>query len=327
MEVRQLEIFCVLANELNFTRTAERVHTVQSNVTTQIKALEQELGVPLFDRLAKHVVLTDAGRSFLPYATRALATMDEGKQLLISGSEPVGTLCIGSPESVLTYRLPAVLDRFRKVYPKVELRFRPHWHEALTESLESGDLDMAISMGETVRAEQVHAVRLCAEKVLLFAHPAHPLVAKKVLRPADLTGQVLLLTEPGCGYRKKLDDVLATLNIKPGGTTEFTSVEAIKQCVMAGMGLGLLPEIVLMKELTAGLVTGFEWGGPNLDIATNILWHRDKWLSPAMKAFLDTLKETIPADRVETRIKSGSKTKLRESNGSSGSRPVESALV
>lgn len=346
MEVRQLEIFCVLANELNFTRTAERVHTVQSNVTTQIKALEQELGVPLFDRLAKHVVLTDAGRNFLPYATRALAAMEEGRQILTCGSEPAGTLRIGSPESVLTYRLPAVLDRFRKRFPKVEFQFRPQPPGPCGDALESGQLDMTISMGDVIPPDQVYSVRLRGEKILLFAHPSHPLMAKKVLQPADLTGQVLLLTECGCGYRKKLDQTIASLSIKPESITEFTSVEAIKQCVMAGMGIGLLPEIVLMRELSAGLIAAFEWDGPDLDIATHILWHRDKWLSPAMKAFLETLKETLQEKRmqekqiqkkqtqenqtqekrIEKRSEEGSGPRLPGKNGSR-SRSGESAVV
>src|SRR5271155_1164560 len=92
MEVRQLHTFCVLAEELNFTRTAERVHTVQSNVTAQIKSLEEELGTPLFDRLAKRVVLTEAGRSFLPYAEKALTAMDEGERVVRFGCEAAGPL-------------------------------------------------------------------------------------------------------------------------------------------------------------------------------------------------------------------------------------------
>ena len=125
MEVRQLQTFCILAEELNFTRTAERVFTVQSNVTSQIKSLEAELGYPLFDRLAKRVFLTEAGRRFRPYAEKALAAMDEGYRAVKFGTEPAGPLRIYAPESVLTYRLPEVLKQFRKRYPKVELIFRP----------------------------------------------------------------------------------------------------------------------------------------------------------------------------------------------------------
>src|SRR5580698_10826795 len=110
MEVRQLQTFCIRVEEFNFTRTAERVHTVQSNVTSQIKALEAELGVQLFDRLAKRVLLTEAGRRFLPYAERALRAMMEGHLAVRHGSEPAGQLRIGAPESVLTYRLPEVLQ-------------------------------------------------------------------------------------------------------------------------------------------------------------------------------------------------------------------------
>lgn len=292
MEVRQLEIFCALATELNFTRTAERVNTVQSNVTTQIKALEQELGAPLFDRLAKHVVLTEVGRRFLPYAERALAAMSDGQLAVRFGSEPAGPLRIGSPESVLTYRLPQVLERFRKRYPKVELQFRPYWHVALTAALESGILDIAISMGDHFECATLKSQLLGRERVLLLAYPGHPLAAKKTVQPHDLAGQVLFLTESGCGYRRKLDEILATLNIKPESITEFTSVEAIKQCLIAEMALGLLPEIVVAKEIKTGQLTALSWEGPPLDIATHILWHKDKWVSPGMAAFLETIKRT-----------------------------------
>ena len=99
MEVRQLQIFRILAEELNFTRTAERVHTVQSNVTAQIKALEEELGVPLFDRLGRKVTLTDAGHRFLPFAEQALIAMEEGQRAVKTSSEPSGPLRISAPVS------------------------------------------------------------------------------------------------------------------------------------------------------------------------------------------------------------------------------------
>src|SRR5579863_5691965 len=125
MEVRQLQIFRVLADELNFTRTEEKVHTVQSNITAQIRALEDELGVPLFDRLGRRVTLTDAGRRFLPFAEKALAAMEEGQRAIQAGAEPSGPLRVGSPESILAYRLPPVLRAFRDKFPHVELSFGP----------------------------------------------------------------------------------------------------------------------------------------------------------------------------------------------------------
>jgi DNA-binding transcriptional LysR family regulator len=296
MEVRQLRIFSVLAEELNFTRAAERVNTVQSNVTSQIKSLEEELGIPLFDRLARKVVLTEAGRRFLPYADRALAAMDQGQRAVKFGLEPAGPLRIGAPESVLTYRLPRVLQRFRKQYPQVELMFRPHWDESLPESLERGKLDMAIRMVDDASHEHLQSIRLRTEAVFLVTDPEHPLTRKESVQPYDLAGQMLLLTEAGCAYRKKLDDLLARLGVRAGSTTEFSSVEAIKHCLAAGMGIGLLPEIVVASELKSRKLIALRWQGPSLDIATHILWHKDRWMSPTMEAFLGVLTKTIDRD-------------------------------
>jgi DNA-binding transcriptional LysR family regulator len=293
MEVRQLQTFCVLAEELNFTRTAERVHTVQSNVTSQIKSLETELGSPLFDRLAKRVVLTEAGRRFLPYAEKALAAMDQGCRAVKFGSEPAGPLHIGAPESVLTYRLPEVLKLFRKRYPGVELIFRPDMDNKLADELESGKLDLAISMSDSVDAERLSSTRMRAEDIYLFATPDHPLCCARKVYPKDLADQTLLLTEAGCGYRKKLDMQLAAANVRPQHITEFSSVEAIKQCVLAGMGIGLLPEIVIACELKKKQFMVMNWHGAKMSIATHIVWHKDKWISPGMQAFLNTVKAKL----------------------------------
>jgi DNA-binding transcriptional LysR family regulator len=290
MEVRQLQTFCVLVEELNFTRTAERVHTVQSNVTSQIKALEAELGTQLFDRLAKRVLLTEAGHRFLPYAEKALAAMEQGCHAVKSGSEPAGPLRIGAPESVLTYRLPEVLKLFRKRYPQVELMFRPDSDEKLADALESGKLDLAISMSDLIDGDQLRSIKMRTEEVYLFATPDHPLATAKAVHPKDLSSQNLLLTESGCGYRKKLDTQLALANIRPLHITEFSSVEAIKQCVTAGMGVGLLPRMVIACELKKKQFSLLNWQGAKMTIATHIVWHKDKWMSPGMQAFLDVMK-------------------------------------
>jgi DNA-binding transcriptional LysR family regulator len=293
MEVRQLQTFCVLAEELNFTRTAERVFTVQSNVTSQIKALEAELGVPLFDRLAKKVVLTEAGRRFRPYAEKALTAMDQGYRAVRFGTEPAGPLNIYAPESVLTYRLPEVLKLFRKRYPKVELVFRPEFDGKLVDELECGKFDLAISMSDSIDAEQLISIGMRSEDVYLFSTPDHPLANAKKVYPQDLVDQTLLLTESGCGYRKKLDTLLASANVRPQHVTEFSSVEAIKQCVLAGMGIGFLPEIVIACELKKRQLSVINWHGAKMSIATHIVWHKDKWISPGMQAFLDVLKERL----------------------------------
>ena len=293
MEVRQLQIFRTLAEELNFTRTAEKVHTVQSNVTAQIRSLEEELGVPLFDRLGRRVTLTDAGRRFRPFAEKALTAMEQGQRAIRAGAEPSGPLRIGSPESLLTYRLPPILHIFRQRFPHIELSFRPHMPEGLIAELESGKLDMVISMVDKVPNDALVSVPLRIEEVLLLGHASHPLTRKSEVHPSDLAGQTLLLTEQGCSYRAKLERILTLQNVRPGHITEFSSVEALKQCVTAAMGVGLLPRIVAERELRQRKLKVLRWVGPPLDIRTRILWHKDKWVSPEMAAFRDLVQRAL----------------------------------
>jgi DNA-binding transcriptional LysR family regulator len=293
MEVRQLQIFRILAEELNFTRTAERVHTVQSNVTAQIKALEEELGVPLFDRLGRRVTLTDAGQRFLPFAGQALAAMEQGQRAVKAGSEPSGPLRISAPESIVTYRLAQLLRNFRRRFPHVELIFRPHLDNTLTVELETGRVDMVIEMRDSISNPAFQSMPLRIERIFMLAHGSHPLAGQRTVKPADMAGQTLLLTEYGCGYRAKLDRLMAMQNIRPGHVTEFASVEAIKQCVAAGMGIALLPAIAVAKELRQHQFKALHWAGSSLDIQTHILWHKDKWVSPAMASFRDLLKDTL----------------------------------
>jgi DNA-binding transcriptional LysR family regulator len=307
MEVRQLQIFRTLAEELNFTRTAERVHTVQSNVTAQIKALEEELGVPLFDRLGRRVTLTDAGRQFRPFAEQALAAMEQGQRAVQSGSEPCGPLRVSAPESIVTYRLPQLLRKFRRRFPHVELIFRPHLDDSVAVELETGKIDMVIEMRDSISNPAFRSVPLRVERIFLLAHGSLSLARQRTVKPQDLAGQTLLLTEQGCGYRAKLDRLLAMQNIRPGHVTEFSSVEAIKQCVAAGMGLALLPAIAVARELRQHQFKALQWAGSSLDIATHIVWHKDKWVSPAMAAFRDLVRNTFDeADEDENLLLSGS---------------------
>lgn len=301
MELRQLEIFRALARELHFTKAAARVHCVQSNVTTQIRALESELGTRLFDRLAKRVVLTDAGRRFLPYAERILSTVDEGRAAVGQNTTPAGPLRIGTPESVLTYRLPRILGRFRKLYPKVELSFRPYVDVGLVHLIQSGDLDLAVWMEDTIQHDRLKAIRLRNEKLVFIAAPNHPLARKKRVTPHDLAGQTLLLTEAGCSYRTKLDELLSVMTIRPESVTEFSSVEAIKECVSLGMGLGLLPEIVVDRELTRKQLVSLAWTGAEMGIATHVVWHKDKWISPALGAFISLLEQMLKEPATDPR--------------------------
>jgi len=157
-----------------------------------------------------------------------------------------------------------------------------------------------IEMRDSISNPAFQSMPLRVERIFLLAHASHPLASHRTIKPSDLAGQTLLLTEHGCGYRAKLDRVLAMQNIRPGHVTEFASVEAIKQCAAAGMGIALLPAIAVAREIRQHHFKALHWAGPSLDIHTHILWHKDKWISPAMAAFRDLIKETSEEVEMET---------------------------
>lgn len=293
MEMRQLQIFAALAEELNFTRTAERLHTVQSNVTSHVRHLEEELGAQLFDRYPRRLVLTEAGTRFLPYALRVLATVDEARRTIRFGDVPAGPLRIGAPESILTYRLPRALRRFRQLHPHVMLMLRPYVDWPLAGPLQNGEFDLAIRLADKVAEKTLGSRRIGAERIVLVAAPGHPLVGRTTVRPRDLSAQHLLLTEEGCAYRKKFERILKARAIRPPSVGEFASVEAIKQCATLGMGIALLPEIVVASEIRSGALHVLAWRGPDVSMSTHVVWHKDRSMTPAMRGFLETLDATL----------------------------------
>jgi DNA-binding transcriptional LysR family regulator len=301
MEIRQLEIFQALAAELNFTRAAARVHCVQSNVTTQIRALEAELGVPLFERLGRTVVLAEAGQRLLPYATQVLQLLREAQSVAANGEQPAGKLCIASPETVVTYHLPPVLRLFQQKFPKVELSFLPLSAGVMPEQIARGDIDFAFLISEKGEQRGLIVEDLRPEPMALAVAPKHSLAERVCVRPRDVKDETFLLTPRGCAYRNKFERVLSAAGVVPGGALEFDSVEAIKQCAALGMGIAVLPRITLETELKKGSLVSLPWAGPDLSMSTQVAWHKRKWISPAMAAFLAVVRQEIrkPLDTSE----------------------------
>ncbi len=293
MEIRQLEIFQALAAELNFTRAAARAHCVQSNVTTQIRALETELGAPLFERLGRKVVLAEAGHRLVPYANQVLQLLREAKSVAANGEQPSGKLCIASPETVVTYHLPPILRLFQQKFPRVELSFLPLFSAVVPEQIARGEIDFAFLIGDLTEQRGLLVEDLTPEPMALAAAPKHPLASRNSLRARDVKDESFLLTQQGCAYRVKFEKALAAAGVVPSSVLEFDSVEAIKQCAALGMGIAVLPLITLGAELAKGTLVALRWGGQDLTMTTQVVWHKRKWISPAMAAFLAVARAQI----------------------------------
>lgn len=302
MELRQLNTFRTVARTLSFTRTAHVLDYAQSSVTAQIKSLEEDLGVPLFERLGKRVALTDAGERLLTYAEKLLRLAEEARVAVPADDEPRGTLSIGAPESLCAYRLPPVLSRFRARFPHVQLIFQPNVCNQVRRALSDGLLDVGLLMEHPVQHNGLVIEQLVREPLLILVYPGHPLTRLPHVGPGDLAGEPVVVTEAGCSYREMFERTLADAGARPATSLEFGSIEAIKQCVMAGMGITFLPEVTVTAELAQGWLVALPWTGPEHTVMTQIAWHKDKWLSPALRAFIDLTRGTLRAgsDKSET---------------------------
>lgn len=193
MEFRQLKSFLVVAEELNFTRAAEKLYLAQSSVSAQIQALEQSLDAPLFERIGKTVILTDAGKKLKKYA-RKMMEMAEEIQSEIKMEEHIrGSLVIRMPETLATYAMPWVVEEFQKNYPLVSLRFINCSDQQLKHELNTGRLDLAFLIIDTIHIEGVNFEMLRLEELILAAAPSHLLAEKREVFPEDLRQETLLL--------------------------------------------------------------------------------------------------------------------------------------
>lgn len=286
MELRQLAAFDAVVRTGTVTHAATELNYVQSSITAQIQALEVDLGVRLFDRIGRRLALTEAGRRLAPVARRMVALAEEARDAVAPPDAPRGTVTISAPESVCTYRLPALMQRCRAEYPDVRLIFRPLPARDLVPGLRAGQVDVAFDPDERAEIADLHVEPLVVEPLAILAAPGHPLGTSVGVRPSDFADETLLLTEDGCPYRTRFLALLGEAGVASQTRFEFGSVEAIKQCVLAGMGVAVLPTMMVASELADGRLVALPWRGPALTMAMQLAWHRDRWLSPAMRAVI-----------------------------------------
>lgn len=293
MELRQLITFRTVAVTLNFTRAAEVLNYVPSNVTMQIKALEEELGIRLFDRLGKQLALTTAGKRFLTHIQGVLDKLDEARSVVHDNENLIGTLTISANEVICAYRLPAVFQRFRSRHPGVRLIFRSVPNQELKQTLLEGTSDVVYMLDEPIRSSALVVEPLLEETFRLFAAPDHPLAKQTGLRLEDFHNEVFLTNEKGCPYRTMFDRSFEKEGMDSITYLEFQSAEAIKQCAISGIGIAFLPEIVVEVEVERGELVALPWQIPDLRVYTQMLWHKDKWLSPIMESFIEDSRELL----------------------------------
>lgn len=193
MEFRQLKTFRAVADNLSFTKTAEQLFMAQSSVSAQIKALEDELSIKLFDRIGRRVLLTDAGRKLYEYARRMEDMTHEIRSEMSDSRYARGSVTIRVPETLAAVYMSAIVERFHRQNPRVKLTFINCTDRQLKEELNSGRIDLAFLMTDSIHFKDVNVRMLKVEKLLLASAPTHPLALQKSVNLKDLEGQTILL--------------------------------------------------------------------------------------------------------------------------------------
>jgi len=293
MDTKQLNTFRHLAKSLNFSKTADELNFAQSTVSAQIRSLENELRLTLFDRLGKKVVLTNEGQSVLNYANRFMTIEDEFITSLKKDGEITGELNIFAPNTVCVYHLPQLLTDFKAEHEKVNFKLRAHYDtkRALSE-LKSGNIDLMIVLEEEFQHSDFNVNCLRDEEIIMVCNNQHPFSKRAKVSLDELKDQNFILTEPSCGYRNILTRELLKLGHKLDPNMWFENTEAIKQCVMSNMGLSFLPKIATQSDINCGAFSHVKLDQKfDTEIKLQLITHKDKWLNPALNEFIKQLKE------------------------------------
>ncbi|KAB7708263.1 LysR family transcriptional regulator [Bacillus aerolatus] len=283
MEIRHLKTFKTIVEVGSFNRTAQQLNFAQSTITAHIKAIEEELGFPLFDRIGKKVFLTDIGKAFLPYATDMLNLFNQSKEYAVEASTISGSLVIGATESLTVYRLPSIISEYTRKYPNVDISLKTADGKLLRDYLRTGEIDIALLLEiEKKETSELNIMKLTNEQMVLIEPLPDQLEA--------INKNTVLFTGQGCNYRILFEKYLFEKDIPIKAIYELGSIEAIKQCVINGLGISLLPLITVKTEIEQGKLKATPWETKNSSIATSLAHHKNKWISPAIRAAIDIIK-------------------------------------
>jgi DNA-binding transcriptional LysR family regulator len=283
MDLTDLRIFNTVVRAGGITRAAERLHRVQSNVTTRINQLEQDLGVSLFIRQGKRLHLTPAGHLLIDYADRLLALADEARNA-VQDPRPRGLFRLGAMESTAAIRLPKILAEFHRRYPDVTLQLRTGHSPQLASAILAGELDAAV-VAEPIAEGQFEKVPAFIEELVIVAAAGHPPIGKNSSIPPTM-----IALEPGCAYRKRLEDWYAARGAMPECVIELNSYHSMLGCVVARMGIALLPKCVLATFSAHAEISIHNLTAKENRIATVLIWRKGA-RSPKTEAFRQILCE------------------------------------
>lgn len=284
MELRHLRYFIAVAAAQNFTKAAATVHVSQPSLSVQIRALEDELGARLFDRLGRKVSLTQAGELFRDHAERAVRELERATQLVqeVHGAQR-GRLVVGTLATVNSYLIPPVVSQFKQRFPQVHLQIHSQPSNDIVSSVLANRLDLGICLLPLVD-DRLLTVPLFEERLVLVAPTQYPLSQSR-LRMKDLAGLPLILMPADYCLRKMVEAGCSEARVKTDVVLEMTSPEGILHAVAEGAGLTILPELYVRLRSPGSKFRLIELYNPVPRHSVGLISLANRYQSLAVKEF------------------------------------------
>lgn len=284
MDVIDLKVVDAVARHGSMNKAAVELNTVQSNVSSRIRSLEDELGVSLFQRSAKGVQITPAGRRILPYAARLSKLLSDASAAARDDGKPSGVLEIGTLETTLALRLPLLIARFASAWPEVRPVVRTGTTQSLIQAVVDCKLEGAFVAGPVDHPELQAETVFQEELVLVTSRAVRTLEAVRAI--IHLKTVVFRI---GCSYRQRMDSLLSGMGLLAPEPLEFGSIDGILACVAAGVGITLLPRGVVARAWQEGLVAVHEIPPTLSQVETVFVRRVDSHFSSALATFLESV--------------------------------------
>lgn len=293
MEIRNLATFVRIAQLHNFSKAAEQLGYSQSAVTMQIKQLEEELNVRLFERIGKHIRLTQAGDRLLPRAMEVLNAVRRAQTVSMGQGEISGPLRIGTAKSLLISVLPPVIVEFSRQYPKVEVSTCTGLVEELFCMVRQNDIDLLFFLDKRIDFPEWVKVSERKEEIFFVASAASPLADRKKIPLDELVEQPFLLTEHGISYRYAFEQMVAQNGLEVHPFLETGNTDIITRMLLHNMGVSFLPGYVVQDYLRSGQLVALDVDCPEAQMWTQLVYHRDKEMSSQMEHFIELLNDRL----------------------------------
>ena len=297
MELRNLTTFMRVAELQNFSQAAQEMGYSQSAVTVQIRQLEDELGVRLFDRIGKNIVITQYGKEFMTYAGNVLEASAKAAAFASSHDTLKGSVRVGTLESILTGMFSRIMPLFHERYPRVETLLRDESVEGLKDSIDHNRVDFILTLDRSLAEQRWVKLYEKKEEIVVVANAAHPLAGRKSVHLADLQGEAFVLMPPKSCYRDLFDEELTRRNLRVTPFMELESTYTAIRLVREQPYLSVLPRYAVQTWLNSGEMVILDVEDFHAYEYLQLLHHRNKVITPQIQGMLDVILECL--DKVE----------------------------